>query len=118
MHYHTDTPTTPVLESPRVHATLWALAVFLFGVVDVASTMYFVATTPAVEGHPLIAAAIGATGLWILVPWKAAAIGLFYGLYRLTPQAYRIGVPLGLTGVGAVVSMWNLHLGLSAAALV
>ena len=116
MSYQHSTP-TPVLERPRVHLAAWTIAVLTFGVVDVASTIYFVATTPAVESHPLVAAAIEATGLWILIPWKAAAFGLFYAAYRIVPQSWAVGVPIGLALIGSVVSVWNLRLGLQAAGL-
>jgi len=114
MSYATE-HATPTLERPRVHLAAWTIAVLTFGVVDVASTIYFVATTPAVESHPLVAAAIDATGLWILVPWKAAAFGLFYAAYRIAPRSWAVGVPIGLALIGSVVSVWNLQLGLRAA---
>jgi len=101
-----------VLSRPRVRSGLWALAVLLFGIGDVATTLYFIATTPAAEANPVVAAAIEAAGLWVLLPWKLITGALFYGLYRLTPREWRVGVPIGLVLVGGVVSVWNLYVGL------
>jgi len=95
---------------PRVQ--LWALAVLLFGIGDVATTLYFIATTPATEANPVVATVIGVAGLWVLVPWKVLTVALFYGLYRATPNEWQVGVPIGLVLVGGVVSVWNLYVGL------
>jgi len=101
-----------------VHSTLWALAVLLFGIADVVSTVYLLATSALVEGNPVLATAIDAAGIWILVPVKILGLGAFYGLYRVTPRKWRSGVPIGLVLVGGFVSVWNLHLGLSGATLI
>ncbi|MXV61292.1 hypothetical protein GS429_04275 [Natronorubrum sp. JWXQ-INN-674] len=91
---------------------MWLLAVFTYGIGDVATTMYFIETTAAVEGHPAIAAAINVAGLWILVPWKIGAIVFLYGFYRMTPHEWRIGVPIGTFILGSILTLWNLHLGI------
>ncbi|MFD1527499.1 MULTISPECIES: hypothetical protein [Halobacteriales] len=49
-----------------------------------------------------------AVGLWVLLPLKAVAIGLLYGLYRASPRAWRIGVPIGLVLVGSGLVAWNV----------
>ncbi|WP_226043313.1 hypothetical protein [Natrinema sp. DC36] len=95
---------------PSISTTLgvWLLAVALFGIGDTATTMYFLSTSVATEGNPLVAPALEAVGLWILIPWKTAAIGLFYGLYRLVPDDMAIGVPIGLALLGAALTVWNV----------
>lgn len=100
-----------MLSCPAVHQALWTLAVATYGIGDAATTIYFVATTPALEYNPVVAAVIDRAGLWALVPWKAAAMTLFYGLYRITPATYRVGVPIGLVVLGCVLTAWNLYVG-------
>ncbi|ELY65094.1 hypothetical protein C490_14030 [Natronobacterium gregoryi SP2] len=95
---------------------MWLLAVATYGIGDLSSTLYFVSTTPVVEVHPIAASVTDAVGHWILVPWKLAALLLFYGLYRVTPSDYRIGVPIGLFLLGSVVTIWNVSLSVRVAA--
>ncbi|MFC6720885.1 hypothetical protein ACFQGT_00365 [Natrialbaceae archaeon GCM10025810] len=90
----------------------WTLAILTFGIGDLATTLYFLSSGQLVESHPIAASILESTGLWILVPWKAAAIAVFYALYRLAPRQYRIGVPVGLTLIGTMITTWNLYLGL------
>jgi len=96
------------LDVKRVSAVVWwAIALVFYGIGDTATTLYFIHSGLGVEGNALVAPALEATGLWILVPWKAAAIGLFYGWYRLVPDDVSIGVPIGLTLLGAFLTGWN-----------
>jgi len=87
--------------------TVWLVAIALFGVGDLVTTIYFIVEYGAVETHPVGAIAIDQLGLWILVPWKAAALALFYGFYRAVPKPYSLGVPIGLALLGAFTSAWN-----------
>ncbi|SDQ25849.1 hypothetical protein [Natronobacterium texcoconense] len=98
------------LALPSVHHSLWILAVLTYGIGDLASTLYFVSTAPVVEAHPIAAHVTASVGHGILVPWKMAAFLLFYGLYRITPSDYRIGVPIGLVLLGGAVTAWNVYL--------
>ncbi|ELY68849.1 hypothetical protein [Natrinema versiforme] len=89
----------------------WALAILTYGIGDAATTVYLVATTPLVEGNPLVAAVIGCLGVWAVVPLKVVALVAFYGLSRVVPPDWRVGVPIGLVLVGGVVTTWNLSVG-------
>ncbi|ADB63897.1 hypothetical protein Htur_5009 (plasmid) [Haloterrigena turkmenica DSM 5511] len=95
------------LETPSLKPTLWILALVLFGVGDLVTTIYFIAEFGAVETHPIGGPAIDALGFWALVPLKALAVGVCYGLYRLAPREYAIGVPIELILLGGYLSVWN-----------
>lgn len=90
-----------------LESVLWGLAIVLFGVGDLVTTVYFIETAGAVETHPLGAAAIDGFGYWALVPLKALAFAVLYGLYRLVPRPHAIGVPIGLVLFGAALTVWN-----------
>lgn len=97
----------PVTPDANLEVLLWTLAVGLFGVGDLVTTVYFIETAGAVETHPVGAAAIDGFGYWALVPLKGLAFGLCYGLYRLVPSPHAVGVPIGLILVGAYTTTWN-----------
>lgn len=103
---------TRQIVTPRVATVLWVLAIGTYGVGDLATTLYFIFTTPVVEGHPIAGPVAESVGHWILVPWKALAIGLFYALYRVVPSPYRIGIPIGLVVLGSGLTAWNSYLSL------
>ncbi|APX98743.1 hypothetical protein BB347_18735 (plasmid) [Natronorubrum daqingense] len=88
---------------------MWIFAVALFGTGDLATTIVFIEIGAGVEGNPIVAPVVESVGTWILVPWKFAAIGVFYLGYRVVPKQIRIGIPIGLTLVGAALTGWNLY---------
>jgi hypothetical protein len=91
------------------HRNWWIVAVVLFGAGDLALTLLGLLSGWAVEAHPVAGRLVADHGAWALVPTKVAVIGAFYGLYRVTPREFRIGVPLGLSLLGAAVVGWNLY---------
>ena len=101
------------LPRPRLELRLWGLALLLFGVGDLVTTVYFIAEFGAIETHPIGGPAIDALGFWALVPLKAIAFGVCYGLYRLSPREYAVGVPIGLILLGAYLSVWNTVISLA-----
>lgn len=110
MGYHSKTVTGDrAIGSVRSHRLAWIGAILTYGLTDLGTTLYYIHTGVGVEGNALVAPVLEATGLWILIPWKAAAIGLFYGLYRLVPDDMAIGVPIGLALLGAMLTVWNSY---------
>lgn len=93
--------------SMDAHRSLWAVALLTFGAGDVLSTVLFIHLGLNSEAHPLSAYLIGKTGLWAIPLLKVAAIGVFAVIYRLCPGEWSIGVPIGLTLIGVVVTVWN-----------
>lgn len=66
-----------------------------------------------IEGNAIPALMINELGLWSLIPIKIAIFGIFYLLYRISPDPHKIGVPIGLTTIGVIVTLWNILLLLS-----
>lgn len=92
---------------------LWALAVALFVVGDLATTGVGLGLPGVVEAGPLPSALLAhlgqtAAGFAALLGLKAVAVGVALGLWRLAPPPHRLGVPLGLACVGGIITAWNL----------
>lgn len=84
----------------------WTGAVALFGVGDVMTTAVGL-SVGAGEVGPLAAHAIEGLGLPGMVMLKILTIAGFYILFRIVPEPYNVGVPLGLTTLGLFVVVWN-----------
>lgn len=93
---------------------LWLLAVALFGVGDVVTTTVGLGLAGVREIGPLTAILLDQYGLWSMLVTKSLVLGGFYLLWRHSPREYRVGVPLGLALLGAVVVGWNSIVGLAA----
>lgn len=100
------TPLPEPLASPR--ALLWVVVLVFFCVGDVLTTHVGLSVDGVVEAGPVVAPLLRAYGLAGMVGLKTATVGLFYGVARLLPEPYSIGVPLGLALVGVFVTVWNL----------
>lgn len=90
---------------------LWAAAVALYAVGDLATTWVGL-RLGAVEQHPAAAHAIADAGLWILLPWKLAGLSLFAIAYAALARRgvrSRVGIPLGLVGMGAALVANNVR---------
>ena len=86
---------------------LWILAVLFFGVGDIVSTTIGL-SMGAVELHPIVGDLVEEFVLLAMLPLKTITILACYALWRLTPEPYRAGVPLGLAMVGIFASGWNV----------
>lgn len=87
---------------------VWLAAVVLFGLGDLGLTLVGLASGHA-EVHPLAGTAVITYGPLVLIPLKIAVIALFYLIYRLTPDEFDVGVPIGLTLIGSAVVLWNTY---------
>lgn len=85
---------------------LWVLAVLFYGVGDLATTLVGF-QQPAVAEVGVLAAALSAHGAAGFVALKTASFLLFGLFWVVIPDPYRIGIPLGLAVLGAVVTAWN-----------
>ena len=92
------------LRSPR---TLWSLAVAFFVVGDLATTGIGVASGQIAEVGPLGDPIVDRYGLAGMVALKLVVVGLAYLAWRRVPDPERIGIPVGLLFVGALVTAWN-----------
>lgn len=86
---------------------LWVTAIVFFGLGDLITTIVGLSMNWAVEAGPLAATLIDQFGLLVILVLKTGAFVFFYGVWRLTPSPYAVGVPLGLTVLGAEVTFWN-----------
>ena len=98
---------------------LWGLAVLVYGLGDLLSTLAGI-RMGAREGNPLPAALIDlAPGFLeaalLLTIWKAATMLVFVGFAWRLPSKYAVAVPLGLSVVGIAVVGWNASVLLSVA---
>lgn len=86
---------------------LWAVAVAFYGVGDLATTFVGLAFESVVEVGPVAALTVyyGPMACLALKGGSFLACGL---LWRAVPKPQRVGVPLGLALLGAVVTAWNL----------
>ncbi|MEF8780440.1 MAG: hypothetical protein V5A46_07155 [Haloferacaceae archaeon] len=101
-----DAPAVALLVSRE--RLLWVVAIAFFGIGDLATTVVGLQFGRVAEVGPLTVRFVrqyGATGMLGL---KALAFGCCYGLWRLTPRPYDVGVPLGLAVLGVLVTVWNL----------
>ena len=94
---------------PSTDRLLWGVAILTFGIGDVITTAMFISLEMNHEGNPLVANVIETVGLWILLPWKLVVFGIFGLLYRATPDSISVGVPLGLSVFGAILTVWNIY---------
>jgi hypothetical protein len=91
-----------------VRGTLWGLAFLFFCVGDVATTHVGLSMQGIVEAGPIVGPVLREYGLAAMLGLKGATVGLFYGAARPLPAPHSLGIPLGLTIVGVLVTAWNL----------
>jgi hypothetical protein len=89
-------------------AALWVVVLAFFCVGDVLTTRVGLSVDGVVEAGPVVAPLLRVYGLAAMVGLKGATVGLFYGVARLLPEPYSVGVPLGLALMGVFVTGWNL----------
>jgi hypothetical protein len=82
--------------------------VFTFGVGDLATTLVGFGVAGVTEVGPVAGPLLSRLGPAGAVGLKFAAFAVSYGLWRLVPRPYAVGIPLGLAVVGVGVTCWNL----------
>ncbi|MBX0297629.1 DUF5658 family protein [Haloarcula nitratireducens] len=90
-------------------ASIWALAILLFGVGDLITTGVGLRVGGVVETNPIPRLFFQYSVLGAMGALKIAAFGGFYVCWRLVPRPYSMGIPLGLAVLGGVVTSWNLR---------
>lgn len=88
--------------------TVWLLAIVTFGLGDILTTIAGLHMSIIVEASPVAAQIIGANGLGFIYVVKLSTFVIFYLLWKFSPDPHRIGIPLGLSLLGVVVTTWNL----------
>jgi len=92
----------------RAHQpALWVVALLLYGVGDLVTTTVGLGQQGIVEIGPVAGPVVDAYGTRGLVVLKSGTLAASYAVWRLVPQPHRVGIPLGLVGVGLAVTSWN-----------
>ena len=91
-----------------VEGLLWVIALFFFGLADVATTGVGVASVGVTEFSPTVGPFLDQYGLGAMVFLKVLVFAGAYTLWRVVPRPERLGVPLGLAMLGVFVTGWNL----------
>ena len=91
----------------RYEREMWLLAIGLFVVGDLVTTILGVVSGQVAEAGPLGAPVIRQYGIYGMVALKLGVVSLSYSAWRLVPHPERSGIPLGLASVGLVVTGWN-----------
>lgn len=91
-------------------AILWIIAIVSYGVGDIVTTVIGLSSGSLVETSPLVIPMIQRFGLSALVGMKVLVFGFTGLLWWVTPYPDSLGVPLGLTIIGVLVTGWNMHL--------
>lgn len=86
---------------------LWAVAVALYGVGDLLTTLFGLYGGRATEAGVVAAALVDGYGIAAVVPLKLGSLVLFYLLWRVAPRPHAVGVPLGLAVLGGALTAWN-----------
>lgn len=86
---------------------LWMGAMALFGAGDVATTAYGLQQSGVVEAHPVSAEILASGGVEGMIATKALFFTGASLLYAVSPEEHRVGVPLGLTVMGAGITIAN-----------
>lgn len=97
----------PLHPHPQAATILWIVAILTFGVADTALTVYGLSNGLAVEANPLPAFYAETYSAVSLVFLKASFMLSQYIAYRLVPREWRVGIPIGLAGLGVPVTLWN-----------
>lgn len=88
---------------------LWGSAIALYGVGDIVTTLMGLQTAGVNEAHPVSASILGAYGPAGMVATKAVVIGVaMWASKNVVPREWAVGVPVGLSALGALIVMNNL----------
>lgn len=86
---------------------LWALAVVFYGVGDLSTTLFGLATADVSEIGPIMGPLVERYGPSGIVVGKLGSFVAFWLIWYLLWKPTRVAVPLALIIVGGVVTVWN-----------
>lgn len=96
-------------EPLQLDSELWVVAVVFFGIGDLATTSIGLNIAGVVEVGPVVASLTQQHGVGAVVVLKLALFCAGYLAWKSTPRPQRVGVPLGLSLLGLVVTAWNVR---------
>ncbi|WP_460918344.1 hypothetical protein [Salinarchaeum chitinilyticum] len=89
----------------------WACTVVFWGIGDIVTTiighMFIAGVT---EANPVLALLLSKQGILALFTVKIGFLSVFYGIWRVAPRPYRVGIPIGIATTGIGVTVWNSYL--------
>ena len=86
---------------------LLATAVVFYGVGDLSTTLWGLAVADVTEVGPLIGFLLALYGTSGIIVGKLVSFAVFWAVWYLLWKPTRVAVPLALTVVGGVVTVWN-----------
>jgi uncharacterized BrkB/YihY/UPF0761 family membrane protein len=97
-------PETPAVNREQL---LWVTAILFFGVGDLVTTSIGIHTNHVAEAGTIQEPLLQQFGLVSVPGLKLAVFAGFFACWRVIPNPQNLGVPLALTTVGALVTIWN-----------
>ena len=90
------------------HRQAWILALVTFVGGDVLTTLIGLRVPGVIESHPVGLYLLELGGAAAMAVAKISVLSISYLLYRSVPARWRVGVPIGLSVVGLLVTANNL----------
>ena len=87
---------------------LWGCVLLFFAIGDLVTTVIGLRIDGVYERSPIPALLIAVFGSEILIFLKSITLIIFFGVWRVTPGPYNIGIPVGLVLIGVFATMWNI----------
>jgi len=88
----------------------WWVAVLSWGVGDIATTTYgLMQFDRSFEMNPFLAIAIAEFGVSAMILIKLVVLFVAVLCWRYCPSPHRLGIPLGISVVGIIVTAWNFQ---------
>lgn len=88
----------------------WVSGILLFGLGDFSTTVLGLYTKSLTEVNLIPNIIYNMLGVFGLLLIKIITLFVFYLFWKMSPKKYRIGIPIGITIVGIVITTWNLYL--------
>lgn len=95
------------MHPPNTVVSLWLIAIAFFGVGDLVTTVIGYSITGVTELSPVISVLLNQHALLTLTTLKTVVIGAFFAIWKYASLPYAVGIPLGLSILGVVVTLWN-----------
>ena len=90
------------------HRQAWILALLTFVGGDVLTTLIGLRVPGVIEAHPVGLYFLELGGAAAMLAAKFSVLSISFLLYRSVPAEWRLGVPIGLSVVGLLVTVNNL----------
>lgn len=86
---------------------LWEMTLLFWVFGDLLTTIVGLQLPGVIEVGPLAQQILSQYGYAGLIVAKVVFTGFLFGMAARVPNPYHVGIPIGLTGVGIVITLWN-----------